>query len=190
MAGERDVESNIVSDRTRTAHRHLLATVTSVGLTPSHNSGHVRAVRLHDPYRRYLFSWIPAQHHLTFYIRKPALALVGTLRQTIAQTGLSTQTNPAGEIKVRVQGETDAIALIAWLANQEFPAPDARSGYEPQSSAREEGKLSKTCPECGHHFRGNGWDGIDAHWRARHEWLIPYAEAWPLLRAGTYRAAE
>ncbi len=27
----------------------------------------------------------------------------------------------------------------------------------------------KVCPECGHVFQGNGWDGIDAHWRAKHE---------------------
>ena len=28
---------------------------------------------------------------------------------------------------------------------------------------------ARQCPECGHVFRGNGWDGIDAHWRAHHE---------------------
>lgn len=30
------------------------------------------------------------------------------------------------------------------------------------------------CPECGHVFRGRGWDGIDAHWRAYHEMIEPY----------------
>ena len=45
---------------------------------------------------------------------------------------------------------------------------------------------SKVCPECGHVFKGNGWDGIDAHWKARHEDIMPYAEAWPLLRSGAY----
>lgn len=44
----------------------------------------------------------------------------------------------------------------------------------------------KTCPECGHVFRGNGWDGIDAHWRARHEDKMPYEDAWPLIAAGKY----
>lgn len=44
----------------------------------------------------------------------------------------------------------------------------------------------KVCPVCGHVFQGNGWDGIDAHWRARHEAVMPYEEAWPLLKAGTY----
>jgi hypothetical protein len=42
------------------------------------------------------------------------------------------------------------------------------------------------CPECGHQFRGNGFDGIDAHWRAKHEQIMPYSEAWPLIRSGSY----
>lgn len=44
----------------------------------------------------------------------------------------------------------------------------------------------KVCPECGHEFKGNGWDGIDAHWKSKHEKVMPYDEAWPLLKAGTY----
>jgi hypothetical protein len=43
-----------------------------------------------------------------------------------------------------------------------------------------------TCPECGDQFQGNGWDGIDAHWRAKHEKIIPYEEAWPLIKSSTY----
>lgn len=27
----------------------------------------------------------------------------------------------------------------------------------------------RICPICGHIFKGNGWDGIDAHYKARHE---------------------
>jgi hypothetical protein len=30
-------------------------------------------------------------------------------------------------------------------------------------------EAAKICPECGHEFKGNGFDGIDAHWRANHE---------------------
>ena len=37
------------------------------------------------------------------------------------------------------------------------------------------------CPECGHVFQGNGWDGIDAHWRANHEQVMPYKEFWASL---------
>ena len=38
----------------------------------------------------------------------------------------------------------------------------------------------RTCPECGHVFQGNGWDGIDAHWTHKHERKggIPYREFW------------
>ncbi|MGD0520441.1 MAG: hypothetical protein ABSA48_04220 [Terracidiphilus sp.] len=42
------------------------------------------------------------------------------------------------------------------------------------------------CPECGHQFRGNGFDGIDAHWRSKHEHLMPYRVAWPLIKTGNY----
>lgn len=45
---------------------------------------------------------------------------------------------------------------------------------------------AKVCPECGHVFKGNGWDGIDAHWRSKHEDVMPYEEAWPLIRDGKY----
>jgi hypothetical protein len=45
----------------------------------------------------------------------------------------------------------------------------------------------KVCPECDQIFKGNGWDGIDAHWRAKHERLMPYKEAWPLIQSGSYK---
>ena len=47
--------------------------------------------------------------------------------------------------------------------------------------------IKKVCPECGHVFKGNGWDGIDAHWKSQHEDVMPYDEAWPLLKGGTYK---
>lgn len=36
----------------------------------------------------------------------------------------------------------------------------------------------RVCPECGHVFKGNGWDGIDAHWRAKHEQVMSYENFW------------
>ena len=48
----------------------------------------------------------------------------------------------------------------------------------------------KICPECQHVFQGNGWDGIDAHWKAKHQAVMPYKEAWPLIQAGTYTGAK
>jgi len=46
------------------------------------------------------------------------------------------------------------------------------------------------CPECGYRFNGTGFDGIDAHWRSRHENIMPYAEAWPLIKSDSYVRAD
>jgi pyruvate dehydrogenase complex dehydrogenase (E1) component len=48
----------------------------------------------------------------------------------------------------------------------------------------------KICPECGHEFKGNGWDGIDAHWRAEHEAVMPYKDAWKLIKSGNYKRPD
>jgi len=45
----------------------------------------------------------------------------------------------------------------------------------------------KICPACGHIFAGNGWDGIDAHWRSKHNAEMAYETAWPLIRSGNYK---
>jgi hypothetical protein len=50
--------------------------------------------------------------------------------------------------------------------------------------------IKKKCPECGHEFQGNGWDGIDAHWRSRHEDKMHYEDAWPLVKNGTYGSSK
>lgn len=52
--------------------------------------------------------------------------------------------------------------------------------------AKEVNQENKVCPECGHQFKGNGFDGMDAHWRAKHEDIMPYEDAWPLIKSGTY----
>jgi hypothetical protein len=36
----------------------------------------------------------------------------------------------------------------------------------------------RVCPECRHVFQGNGWDGIDAHWRAKHQAVMSYEDFW------------
>jgi hypothetical protein len=48
-------------------------------------------------------------------------------------------------------------------------------------------KTDNVCPECGYQFQGNGFDGIDAHWRAKHDHGMSYEEAWPLIRDGEYK---
>lgn len=45
---------------------------------------------------------------------------------------------------------------------------------------------NKVCPECGHVFAGHGWDGIDTHWKAEHEHIMSYENAWPLLQDDRY----
>lgn len=39
----------------------------------------------------------------------------------------------------------------------------------------------RICPICRHIFKGNGWDGIDAHWKAKHEDLMTYEKFWKSL---------
>lgn len=43
------------------------------------------------------------------------------------------------------------------------------------------------CPECGHQFKGGTWGGIDAHWKSKHAHIMPYEEAWELIRNGEYK---
>ena len=43
------------------------------------------------------------------------------------------------------------------------------------------------CPECGHQFQGQAWTGIDAHWKSKHEHIMPYEIAWELIRKGEYK---
>jgi hypothetical protein len=43
------------------------------------------------------------------------------------------------------------------------------------------------CPECGHQFQGQGWTGIDAHWKSKHEHVMPYDTVWKLISKGEYR---
>jgi hypothetical protein len=54
------------------------------------------------------------------------------------------------------------------------------------NNSKNKTKTPRICPECQHAFQGNGWDGIDAHWRSKHEGLMLYEDAWPLIKAGRY----
>jgi hypothetical protein len=42
----------------------------------------------------------------------------------------------------------------------------------------------RQCPKCLHIFQGNGWDGIDAHWRSKHENELSYERFWARLCSG------
>ena len=48
----------------------------------------------------------------------------------------------------------------------------------------------KICPLCGHVFRGRGWGGLDAHWRANHEATMPYKQAREIIKAGGTPTSE
>lgn len=69
---------------------------------------------------------------------------------------------------------------------QPSPARVLAQSPPPQSATDRPRKVENVCPECGHQFKGSGFDGIDAHWRARHEATMPYREAWPLIKSGRY----
>ncbi len=58
-----------------------------------------------------------------------------------------------------------------------------KKSIRPISKATEDRKI---CPECNHIFLGGTWGGIDAHWRAHHENIMPYEKAWPLISTGNY----
>ena len=51
---------------------------------------------------------------------------------------------------------------------------------EASSPRRLEPGQPRECPECGHIFQGKGWDGIDAHWKAKHEGIggLAYEAFW------------
>jgi hypothetical protein len=121
---DRDPESWIRGAGILAGHRLLLEELPRLGLTPSHNSGHVEAVRLHDVHNRYVFSWIPNQHHLLFYVRNPALKTSRPLRGMALRDLPRTKENPAGEVTARLETEQDAQLVVDWLKRVlPLPAP-------------------------------------------------------------------
>jgi hypothetical protein len=55
----------------------------------------------------------------------------------------------------------------------------------PLSAPKKAGsRITRACPECGYTFRGRTWGGIDAHWKAFHNNIMPYNDAWPIIKAG------
>ena len=58
------------------------------------------------------------------------------------------------------------------------------------NNSKNKTKTPRVCPERQHAFQGNGWDGIDAHWRSKHEGVMLYEDAWPLIKAGRYTPAR
>lgn len=74
----------------------------------------------------------------------------------------------------------EALALpgVVGASIRASKSADAHPISQATNARAQEGRIANICPECGHQFKGYGFDGIDAHWRARHEAVMPYKQAW------------
>ena len=99
--------------------------------------------------------------------------------------------HPTIEIKRRVQE-----VAIKWAPHfelhtfQEYQFLHSHQNDEPVRKGSVQTSICKLCPECGHVFRGSGWSGIDAHWRAHHEDIMPYEFARDIIRRGGKPSTE
>jgi hypothetical protein len=80
----------------------------------------------------------------------------------------------------------EQVARLAQIASFEGIEPERLVQDAVARLIKEIEHSPKVCPECGHRFQGKGFDGIDAHWRSHHEDIMPYEQAWELIRAGKY----
>ena len=100
-----------------------------------------------------------------------------------------TRLNEPGSIS-RNKRRQMGISQFTSIADKVWPTGGRR--MQPQSTRQGSKVISKSlgkkkCPECGHVFQGNGWGGIDAHWKPKHEHIMPYKKARPLLLSGNYK---
>jgi len=68
---------------------------------------------------------------------------------------------------------------LGWIADS------VSNGYaEIHVGEKPSRKRTKVCPApgCGKEFQGNGWDGIDAHWKAKHREVCSYRDFWEMLQ--------
>ncbi|MHB8652891.1 MAG: hypothetical protein ACYDA9_03335 [Terriglobia bacterium] len=109
---------------------------------------------------------------LVFYQHKSRIARTKEAWWKLKQRQFECALGLPKEAAMMAQGQT-ATDVVFFFA-QKSPATDQTKTVE------------YVCPECGHKFKGNGFDGIDVHWRAGHEHVMPYKEAWPLIKLGKY----
>jgi len=86
----------------------------------------------------------------------------------------------------RGEAATDVVFFFA-------KKPDAhRDKFSDVAPAPDQTKtIKKMCPECDHLFKGKGFEGIDRHWRAKHEDdIMPFEKAWPLIKSRKYQPVE
>ena len=100
---------------------------------------------------------------------------------------------------MEVQFTAEQEAKLTEMASLEGVPPDRLvrdaalrlvGAHEPDVKSIQDPRIRKVCPECGHRFRGNGWDGIAAHWRSQHQSVLPYELAWPLIQSGRYDSPD
>lgn len=93
----------------------------------------------------------------------------------------------AKELENRARGFADKLNSIEGCKAACFQDEEPNGHPPSDGTVRKTGLGGKTCPECDKKFNGLGFTGVDAHWKAEHEQVMPYSEAWPLIRAGEYR---
>lgn len=108
----------IKNPNAKAAFLYLLAMFERNGYETSPNSGQVYAVRVHDKAGRYVFSYIANMHDLLFYLRLPAFEAHADLKRAAGAAKFPFIQNAAGELTLRVDGQTTAKAVFAWLQEQ------------------------------------------------------------------------
>ncbi len=89
---------------------------------------------------------------------------------------------------VRASRAGDHAAIAGVVANQRSLSKQQACILSGDQS--EVDHSQSVCPECGYRFKGRGFDGIDVHWRAKHETIMPYTDAWALIESGNYRSSD
>lgn len=99
--------------------------------------------------------------------------------------------HPTSEIKRRVQKfATKWSPHFELYAFQKSQHPHGHQNDELVIKGGVQTSGCKLCPECSRAFSGRGWSGIDAHWRAHHEDIMPYELAWDIIRRGGKPSTE
>jgi hypothetical protein len=68
---------------------------------------------------------------------------------------------------------------LGWIADA---VTDGHAEIHEGQKALRTGNKACPAPGCGTEFKGNGWDGIDAHWKAKHKDICSYATFWAMVQ--------
>jgi hypothetical protein len=80
--------------------------------------------------------------------------------------------------RVKIQGSTrEKIEKLTGVSKSNRPERQMCLGCLYKTPTRG----LRVCPFCDLVFDGKGWDGIELHWRARHEHIMTYAKFWDSL---------